>query len=174
MTHILGRKALKNLYNQVHLVSFFNSMVISTHHLGGGELIWFLIFINFSTRKAQMTVGMTSVFKKDLRTHPKRNEQPETTTLATIPIHFRGKFLSWIVALASLVEKVWSHVSILLLYFVASLWKSEVFSLFLKKTFKKCDKSKYVIIFIQIKLVITELDLRVFISTHPLLHLLLI
>ena len=68
--------------------------------------------------------------------------------------HFCEKFLSWIVALASLAELVRSDVSFLLLSFVASLWKSESFSLF-EDNLKKCDKTKYVIIFIQIKLLIT-------------------
>ena len=56
------------------------------------ELIGFW-FLSISTRKVQMSVDMTSVLrKKDQRTHPKRNEQSETTTLATKIIFVKSSF----------------------------------------------------------------------------------
>ena len=96
--------------------SFFKSNVISTQHLGRDELIWFWIFVNFSTRKAQMSDDMTSVFwKKDQGTHERFSWKVPFMNCSP------GKS-SWIGI---------DHVSFLLLSFEASLWKYGSFS-FLK------------------------------------------
>ena len=62
MTHALGTRARKMEKNEIYLVYFLNSKFVSTHHLGGGELIWKHILKNSAPKKALKCVDIILVF----------------------------------------------------------------------------------------------------------------
>ena len=59
-----------NIFN-----AFLNSKFISTHLLGGGELIRIYMFVFSHQNHSEVSFFLNfGVFKEDKRTHPKRNE----------------------------------------------------------------------------------------------------